>query len=173
MSGTVEKDGHNLTITPFKETDWPLVWPLLQEAFADGESYPCPMDMEEAAARRYWIETPKWTYTARGPNGDVVGTYHIRPDQGGLGDHVCNCGYVVASAARGRGLAQVLCHHSQGEARRHGFRGMRFNLVVATNTPAIRAWEKSGMQIVGTVPAAFRVKDKELVDAHVMYKRLG
>lgn len=129
--------------------------------------------MAEADAREYWVQTPKWTYAARDERGVLVGTFYIRPDQGGLGDHICNCGYVVAPAARGRGVGAELALYSQAAARQHGFNGMRYNLVVATNKPALRAWEKCGMQIVGTVPKAFRHKDLGLVDAHIMYKWLA
>jgi hypothetical protein len=64
----------------------------------------------------------------------------MRPDQGGLGDHICNCGYVVAEQARGRGYAVEMCLQSQCEASRRGFTGVKFNLV-ATNEAAVLAWQ--------------------------------
>ena len=164
-----------MELRSYKQTDWPHIWPILRAAFAAGDSYPCPTDMPEEDAKTYWtVPNPgarKWVFVAEDA-GAVVGTFYIRPDQGGLGDHVCNCGYVVVDAARGRGLATRMCLASQEEARRLGFTAMRFNFVVATNASAIRAWEKAGLTIIGTVPSAFRHEDLGLVDAHIMWKAL-
>ena len=166
----------------YEPGDWPGVWAVLRPAFEAGDSYPCPVDMTETDAKTYWTGvgalSRKWVGVAEGPDpssgkgGAILGTWYLRPDQGGLGDHVCNAGYVVREDARGRGLAVAMCRHTQDQARALGFRGMRFNLVVATNAPAIRAWEKSGLRIVGTVPDAFRHKTLGLVDAHVMWRAL-
>jgi RimJ/RimL family protein N-acetyltransferase len=165
----------DMEFRPYIDTDWPLIWPILRTAFAAGDSYPCPVDMPEADAKTYWTAplpgARKWVFVAV-LDGDVVGTCYIRPDQGGLGDHICNCGYVVAETARGRGIASQMCRASQDEARQLGFSGMRFNLVVATNLPAIRAWEKSGLKIVGTIPDAFRHEERGFVDAHIMWMAL-
>ncbi len=161
-----------LEIRPFDATDWPAVWAVLAPAFRAGDSYPLYPDVDEAGARAYWLRPAGHVFVAC--DGDaVIGTFYIRPDQGGLGDHVCNCGYVVAEAARGRGLATMLCLESQKRARALGFLGMRFNLVVATNAPALRAWKKAGMEIVGRVHGAFRHKERGVVDAYVMYRWLG
>lgn len=162
-----------LTITSFEERDWPGVWDLLRPVFRAGESYPCDRDIDEAGARRYWLETPPYVFVARDGTGATVGSYYIRPDQGGPGDHICNCGYVVSEAARGRGYAVEMCLHSQAEAAARGFLGMKFNLVVATNEAAIRAWTKSGLRIIGTTPLAFRHPGRGLVDAHIMHCSLA
>lgn len=161
-----------LTIKEFSETDWSEVWSILEPAFRARESYPRAIDISEREARRYWMETSRCVFVARDDAGDAVGTYYLRPDQGWRGDHICNCGYVVAPAARGRGCAVDMCLHSQAEALRRGFTGMKFNLVVATNEPAIKAWLKRGMRIIGTTPKAFRHARLGLVDAHIVYKDL-
>lgn len=161
-----------LDIRPFVHRDWPAVWAILEPAFRAGDSYPCPVDISEQEAYRYWIETPSYSFVARNATGGIVGAYYMRPDQLGIGDHVCNCGYVVSEDARRRGYAVEMCLHSQAEARRRGFLGMKFNLVVATNEAAVRAWTKSGMTIIGTTPKAFRHSRLGLVDAHIMYKDL-
>ncbi|MFO7684805.1 MAG: GNAT family N-acetyltransferase [Desulfobacterales bacterium] len=46
-------------------------------------------------------------------DGRVPGTYYIKPNQPGLGSHVCNCGYVVSPEAQGQGVAAAMCEHSQ------------------------------------------------------------
>ncbi len=155
------------------ERDWAEVWGVLEPAFRAGESYPLPRDVSEEDAKRYWIKTDGYNAVARDRAGAVVGVYYLRPDQGGPGDHVCNAGYVIAEAARGKGYATALCLQSQKQARAMGFRGMKFNLVVSTNAAAIKAWKKAGMEIIGTVPAAFRHPEQGFVDAYVMFKALA
>ena len=154
------------------DADWPDVWTVLEPAFRAGESYPLPCDVDEDGTRAYCIRQDGFNAVARDEYGTVVGVYYLRPDQGGPGDHVCNAGYVIATGARGRGYAVPLCLESQERARAMGFRVMKFNLVVASNDAAVRAWRKAGMEIVGTVPGAFRHPAAGYVDAYIMYKDL-
>lgn len=160
------------TVSTQQEADWPEVWSVLEPAFRAGESYPLPRDVTEAAAKRYWMEGSVYNAVARGGDGGVIGVYKLRPDQGGPGDHICNAGYAIAEAARGRGLAAALCLQSQDRARAMGFRGMKFNLVVSTNQAAVKAWKRAGMEIIGTVPGAFRHPSRGYVDAYVMFRAL-
>ncbi|VAW05702.1 hypothetical protein MNBD_ALPHA05-2041 [hydrothermal vent metagenome] len=161
-----------LSVAEQTETDWPDVWSVLEPAFRAGESYPLSRDVSEADAKTYWTKPNGYNAIARDDAGDIVGVYYLRPDQGGPGDHICNAGYVIAEAARGRGYAVALCRHSQEQALAMGFRGMKFNLVVVSNQAAIAAWQKAGMAIIGTVPRAFRHPRLGLVDAHIMFRRL-
>ena len=71
-------------------------------------------------------------------DGKVLGTYYLKTNQSGTGDHVCNCGYMVSTAARGRGLATAMCEHSQNIAKELGYKAMQFNFVVSTNEGAVR-----------------------------------
>lgn len=161
-----------VTIRCFEPADWPQLWPLLQSTFASGDTYAFAPDSREADIRRAWVEAPATAYVACSPGGNVVGTYTLRPNQPGLGSHVCNCGYVVAPAAQGGGIATALCEHSQREAVARGFRAMQFNLVVSTNERAVRLWQHLGFKVVGTLPKAFHHIKLGYVDALVMYKEL-
>ena len=160
------------TIRPFANADWPSLWPILRETFATGATYGYSPDSTEADARQVWIDAPLATYVACDDAGAVVGTYKLIINQPGLGSHVSNCGYVVSTAARGKGLASLMCEHSQTEAVRLGFRAMQYNLVVSTNTGAVRLWQKHGFAIVGTLPGAFNHTTLGYVDAYVMFKQL-
>ena len=159
-------------IRPFLETDWPALWPILRATFEAGDTYAYAPDSTEADIHRVWVEAPSATYVAIDASGVLLGTYFIKPNQPGLGSHVCNCGYVVAAAARGQGVAAAMCEHSQREAVRLGFLAMQFNLVVATNEGAIRLWRKLGFAVLATLPRAFRHRQLGLVDALVMFKTL-
>ena len=153
------------------DTDWPGIWPVLREAFATGDTYPFPPDISEVDARHAWMEAPRATYVAE-EDGAILGTYYLKPNQPGLGAHICNAGYIVARAARKRGLGRALCAHSMDEARRLGFRGMQFNLVVSTNEGAVRLWQDMGFAVIGTVPGAFKHQSLGYVDALIMYREL-
>ena len=57
---------------------------------------------------------PTATFVACDAVGAMVGTYFIKPNQPGLGDHVCNCGYVGRQRARRAGASPPrMCEHSQ------------------------------------------------------------
>jgi ribosomal protein S18 acetylase RimI-like enzyme len=126
--------------------------------------------MEEA--RRVWVEQAQKICVATGPGASVVGTYFLKPNQPGLGAHVCNCGYVVSKQARGQGIASAMCEHSQQTAVGLGFRAMQFNLVVSTNSGAARLWERHGFAVIGVLPGAYYSLSQGFVDALVMYKQL-
>lgn len=162
-----------LSIRPFESGDWPDLWSFLQPTFARGDTYTYPPGASEAAIREAWTRLPQATYVAVDGSGRLLGTYYLKANQGGNGDHVCNCGYVVAEAARGQGLAARLCEHSQQQALGAGFLAMQFNFVVSTNSGAVHLWKKLGFEIVGTLPRAFRHPQAGFVDAFVMYKWLA
>ncbi len=148
------------------------MWSILRTTFQAGDTYAFAPDSGEPEIRRAWVDTPMATYVACDSEGCVLGTYYIKPNQPGLGSHVCNCGYVVAASAQGRGIASLMCEHSQSEARLLGFRAMQFNLVVSTNERAVRLWQRLGFTVAGVLPGAFRHARLGDVDALVMYKRL-
>jgi len=156
----------------FEQDDWHALWKIMQPVFRAGETYAFDPAISEAEAYRLWIEVPTATYVAVDGAGMHLGTYYIKANQPGQGAHVCNCGYIVAAAARGQGVAAHMCEHSQQEARRLGFRAMQFNLVVSTNMGAVRLWQRLGFPIVGTLPGAFCHPQVGDVDAYVMYKQL-
>ncbi len=158
-------------IREFHESDWPAVWPMLHATFAAGDTYTFPPDTPEAEIRKIWVEMPRATFVACDA-GTILGTYFIKANQPGLGDHVCNCGYVVLPAAQGRGIAAAMCEHSQRIAVEFGFRAMQFNFVVASNHRAVRLWERLGFAVVGRLPGAFRHQKLGFVDALVMFKTL-
>jgi ribosomal protein S18 acetylase RimI-like enzyme len=162
-----------LQIREYLASDWPNVWPILQETIVAGETYAFSPQSSEEEIRKAWIGVPARTFVACDPDGQVLGTYFIKTNQPGLGSHVCNCGYVVTAGAQGKGIASRMCEHSQAEAIAMGFKAMQFNFVVATNTGAIRLWERLGFSVVGRIPGAFNHRVLGYVDALVMFKQLA
>ncbi|BDR13192.1 hypothetical protein VspSTUT11_11680 [Vibrio sp. STUT-A11] len=127
--------------------------------------------MTQEQAFSLWCQTPLKAYVFV-ENNEVLGTYYIKPNAMGPSSHICNCGYMVSSEARGKGIARRLCEHSQQKAIELGFEAMQFNSVVSTNVVAVKLWEKLGFSIVGTIPKAYKHTQLGLVDSYVMYKWL-
>lgn len=154
------------------EQDFDGIWPIFQEIVAAGETYAYARDTSPDEARRLWLEMPRQTFVVE-EDGRILATYFIKTNQAGPGSHVCNCGYMVASQARGRGLATLMCEHSQKVAVALGYRAMQFNFVASSNEGAVRLWHKLGFETVGPLPKAFNHPTLGFVDALVMYKWLG
>lgn len=160
-------------IRPLRVDDWPAAWRIMEPVFRSGETYSFDRRISEGEAFRVWVEQPVATFVTEDGAGNLTGTYYIKPNQPGQGAHVCNCGYIVVEAARGRGIASAMCEHSQSEALRLGFRAMQYNLVVSTNSAAVRLWQTHGFDIAGTLPGAFSHPLAGYVDAFIMYKTLA
>ena len=154
------------------EIDFDRIWPLLHEIVSAGDTYAIDRNTRREEALNLWLRKPHKTFVAE-DRGDILGTYYIKPNHPGPGSHVCNCGYMVASRARGRGIATAMCEHSQQIARALGYKAMQFNLVVSTNTVAVDLWKRLGFEIVGRLPKAFAHPVRGYVDAFVMYKWLA
>ncbi len=153
------------------QEDFNAIWPIFQEIVATGETYAYPRDTSKEEALKIWLHTPRKTFVVIEDN-QILGTYFIKTNQLGPGNHVCNCGYMVSAKARGKGLATAMCEHSQKVAVELGYKAMQFNFVVSTNEGAIKLWHKLGFETVGQLPKAFSHPSKGYVDALVMYKWL-
>ena len=160
----------HLIIRPATDQDWPAIWDILRPVFRAAETYAVAPDITEDAARAMWMDAPAATFVA--DQGGILGTYYLKTNHQGRASHVCNCGYMTAEAARGRGIARNMCLHSQDVARDLGYRAMQFNLVLASNTGALALWQKLGFAIVGTLPAVYDHPTHGLTDGHVMWKAL-
>ncbi|MHA6631028.1 N-acetyltransferase family protein [Pseudonocardia sichuanensis] len=159
--------------------DWPAIWPVWHAVVATGESIGWDPSTDEPTARALWMRPPPTTVfvAERGapspnPEPEVVGTAKLAPDQPGLGDHVAGASFLVHPDATGAGIGRALAEHVLAQAQLQGYRAMRFNAVVETNTRAVALWTSLGFTVVGTVPEAFRHPRHGLVGMHVMHRRL-
>ena len=160
-----------MTIRGANEADWPQVWALFQSVAASGDVFAYDESTTEETARKLWFDPPATCYICE-VDGAFAGTYFVRPNQPGRGNHIANAGYMVASEFRGRGLAVAMCQHSLEVARQIGFTAMQFNFVVSTNAAAVRAWERCGFAVVGRMPGAYRHRELGAVDVLVMFRNL-
>jgi L-amino acid N-acyltransferase YncA len=154
------------------EADFDLIWPIFEEIAKAGETYAYPQDISKSEAKELWINYPRKTFVYEDHDG-ITGTYYIKTNQAGPGQHVCNCGYMVPIKARGKGIATRMCEHSQRVAVELGYKAMQFNFVASTNEGAIHLWNKLGFETVGRLPKAFLHPSQGYIDALVMYKWLA
>jgi GNAT superfamily N-acetyltransferase len=159
-------------IRPATTADHDIIWSIFHEVVAPGDTYAFDPGMSRDAALSYWFQPRAHAFVAT-TNDEVVGTYHLKPNQAGPGGHVANAAFMVSSKARGQGIGRRLGEHCVSEAHRLGFRALQFNFVVSTNAFALRLWRQLGFQIVGTLPRAFRHPMHGFVDVYVMYLELG
>jgi ribosomal protein S18 acetylase RimI-like enzyme len=160
-----------LAIREIASEEFSLVWPIFRSVVAGGDAFVYPPETTFEDARRFWAAPPTRAFVAE-RDGAAVGSYMLRPNQPGLGDHVANAGYVVAPEARNQGIARALCEHSLKTAAEAGFAAMQFNFVVATNESAVHLWTSCGFETVGRLPGAFRHATLGTVDVLIMYRRL-
>ncbi|MFO0800384.1 MAG: GNAT family N-acetyltransferase [Gemmataceae bacterium] len=160
-----------MTLRDATAADAEAIWAIFRAVVAAGDAYPFPDDFSREQALAYWFAPGTHVRVAEA-DGRVVGSYTVRPNQPGRASHLANGAYLVDPAARGTGIGRALGDDSVQECRRLGYRGMQFNLVVATNEAAVRLWTACGFRIVGTVPSAFRHAALGYVDAHIMYRSL-
>jgi ribosomal protein S18 acetylase RimI-like enzyme len=162
-----------VSIREIAAAEFQVVWPIFREVLAAGETYAYPAGLTQDQARAMWTSPPARCFVAEA-DGDVVGCYRLAPNQmpGSPGDHVANGSYMVAEAARGRGIGEALCRRSLETARETGYTAMQFNFVVSTNIAAVKLWQRCGFAIVGTLPGAFRHPRLGSVDGLVMYRTL-
>ena len=161
-----------MNIREAEKEDFDSIWPIFHEIVAAGETYAYSTDTTKEQAKKIWLDAPRKTYIFE-EEGKILGTYYLKTNQAGPGKHVCNCGYMVSSLARGKGLATSMCEHSQQIALALGYKAMQFNFVASSNEGAVRLWGKLGFETVGHLPKAFNHPTKGYIEALVMYKWLG
>ncbi len=157
-----------ITIRPATAADHEAIWAMLEPVFRAGETYAIDTDISRDAALAYWLA--ERAYVAE--DGAPVGTFYIRENQKGGGAHVCNCGFVTARGAEGKGVARSMLAFALAEAKALGFEAMQFNFVLANNARAIATWERAGFEVIGRQPRAFRLSGGNYVDALVMHRFL-
>jgi len=161
-----------MTLRRAEDADRDALWEIFRVVVAAGDTYAFDPAISREEALAYWMHTANRCFVAE-QDGKIVGTYILRANQPGLGSHVANAAFMVAPGARKLGVGRAMGEHCLDEARREGFRAMQFNFVVSTNESAVRLWQRLGFEIVGTLPGAFRHREKGYVDAYVMFRSLA
>jgi GNAT superfamily N-acetyltransferase len=169
MSGPA---GNPIQIRAFSGDDWNAVWPIFQEVVKAGDTYAYKPDWSSEQAEKFWVEPPPGHAVVAIDGTIVLGTAKMGPNRPGPGSHVATASFMVAGAARGRGVGRALGEYAIAWARDQGYAAMQFNAVVEWNLPAVRLWQELGFGIIGTVPEAFSHPTQGRVGLHIMHRFL-
>ena len=155
-----------LVIREATDADWEQLFPIFSAVVADGETYAFPEDLTSSEARGWWMVDH---VVVLEDDGVILATAKMGPNRPGRGDHIGTASFMVADAARGRGVGRALGEYCVQWHLDAGFSGIQFNAVVETNEPAVHLWQALGFEIIGTVPGAFRSRTHGPVGLHVMF----
>jgi ribosomal protein S18 acetylase RimI-like enzyme len=129
--------------------------------------------MDADTARAMWmVPAPGRTVVAVGDDDAVLGTANMYANRAGPGAHVASASFMVAAAARGRGLGRALVRDALAWAEAEGYAGMQFNAVAASNRGAVALYRALGFAVVGEIPGGFRHPVEGDVGLLVMYRPL-
>ncbi len=162
----------NLTVREaIRPQDDNSLYGILEPVIREGLTYPVDTTAKQEDIFAYWFATDKTVFVAE-TDGEILGTYYLKPNSTGPAAHVANAGYMTHPNARGKGVARAMALDSFQRAKLSGYRAMQFNLVIANNVAAIHLWHSLGMEDVGRITDAFRLPSGDYVDAIVMYRQL-
>jgi ribosomal protein S18 acetylase RimI-like enzyme len=152
--------------------DYDGIWDIFHQVIQTGDTYVFSPNTPKEDLAKLWFAPYMKTFVAE-ENGQILGTYFIKPNQIDLGSHIANCGYMVHPDTRGKGIGKILCEHSLQIAKALGYQAIQFNIVVSTNHVAVNLWKKLGFEIIGTIPKGFKHLQLGFVDAYIMYQEIG
>jgi L-amino acid N-acyltransferase YncA len=161
-----------MTIREAGSNDINGIWEIFEMVVTAGDTFAFAPDTSKEEMIKLWFAPAMRTYVAE-ENGQIIGSYFIKPNQPGLGHHIANCGYMVHPEVRGKGTGALMCAHSLVKAKEMGYKGMQYNLVVSTNTKAVELWERLGFKIIGAIPGGFNHKKLGYVDAYIMFREIS
>lgn len=153
------------------ENDLERVWQLFKGIIDEDVYFAYDHTTTREQIEASWVNLKNYVYIAE-IDGQIAGSFIVKPNQPGHGAHIANAAYMVDPAFRGHGIGRFLGLHSVAIAREAGFRGMQFNMVVSTNKEAVHLWQSLGFDIIGTVPGGFLHKQEGYVDAYIMFQSL-
>ena len=152
-------------------SDRPAIWNTFKQIIQKGDTYAFSPDTSFAEFRKFWFASNQLCFVLL-EGEELLGSYTLRKNQPGLGSHIANASYIVNPAHQGKGIGKILCEHSIGVAKKAGYLGIQFNIVVSTNQAAVHLWKKMGFEITGTTPSGFRHLQLGYVDTFIMYRKL-
>ncbi|MBL8029152.1 MAG: GNAT family N-acetyltransferase [Fibrobacteres bacterium] len=156
----------NLIIRNINANDFPEIWEILKQIIEEGNAFCSDETTTQEKAFSMWI-----TNSAKAVlyNGKIIGAYNIFPLNWGRGSHVCDAALMIDKNNRQKGIGYHIAKSILIDAKIQGYKSIVFTSVVSTNIPAMTLWLKIGFKLIGTIPKAYCLKNKTLVDLNIMH----
>jgi len=106
---------------------------------------------------------------------ECLGSFYVKPNYPGRSSHVCNGGFLVTNASRGRGVGRMMGECYLDWAPKLGYSYSVFNLVYETNVASLRIWDALGFKRIGRVKGCGNLKSypDQYIDAIIFGRELG
>lgn len=162
----------NITIRAYDEHDIEEIIQIWNEVVEEGNSFPREELLTSKVGSTLFASQTYSAVAEDSDTGEIYGVYVLHPNGVGRGSHICNTCYAIRSEYRGLHIGEKLVLDSLKQARLHGFVGIQFNSVVATNIHARHLYERLGFAEVGRIPKGFRMKEGHFEDTCLYYRDL-
>ena len=153
------------------DADHDAIWEIIRRVIATGDTYVFDPASSKEKMMAYWCAPNNHTYVAL-LNEKIAGTFLLKDNQPDLGSHVANGAYMTSPSLAGQGIGRAMGLYSIEEATRFGYKAMQYNIVVKSNTKAVKLWQSLGFEIIGEIPDAFNHLQNGLTNAYIMYRKL-
>lgn len=161
----------NITVREYRSEDIPEMIRIWNRVVEDGIAFP-QEDLLDPESGAEFFASQTYCGTAVDEHGKVTGMYILHPNNIGRCGHIGNASYAVVSELRGLHIGEALVKDCLVQGKKHGFRIMQFNAVVASNIHARHLYERLGFVPLGVIPKGFRMKDGSYEDICPYYREL-
>lgn len=161
-----------IAVRGYRESDLPQMIQIWNEVVAEGIAFPQEDFLTDQTGKEFFAQQTHSAVAVEQGTEIVRGLYILHPNNLGRCGHICNASYAVCGKSRGLHIGEKLVLDCVAEGRKHGFRVLQFNAVVATNVHARHLYERLGFVQLGTIPGGFRMKDGHYEDICPYYHEL-
>lgn len=161
-----------IRIRGYQPQDVEAMIAIWNEVVEEGIAFPQEDCLTKASGTDFFAVQSHCGVAEEEMSGKLLGLYILHPNNVGRCGHICNASYAVSSECRGLHIGEKLVSDCLVQGKRHGFRVLQFNAVVASNIHARHLYERLGFVRLGTIPEGFRMKDGHYEDICPYYKEL-
>lgn len=161
-----------MIIRQYEEKDLPQMIQIWNQVVEEGIAFPQEECLNLESGREFFASQTYSGVAADIESEKIYGLYILHPNNVGRCGHICNASYAVDSKMRGVHIGEKLVLDCMEQGRKHGFRILQFNAVVATNLHARHLYERLGFLPLGMIPKGFRMKDGHYEDICPYYRTL-
>lgn len=161
-----------MIIRQYEEKDLPQMIQIWNQVVEEGIAFPQEECLNLESGQEFFASQTYSGVAADIESEKIYGLYILHPNNVGRCGHICNASYAVDSKMRGVHIGEKLVLDCMEQGRKHGFRILQFNAVVATNLHARHLYERLGFLPLGMIPKGFRMKDGHYEDICPYYRSL-